>query len=132
MSSDLEIDCVIDAVHAMTGVWLSGKDAEVLIANVERREELLAHGIIDLNWLARHPDAERHLNLLLNSARLPSVDLELHGAPAAPSPNAGISRNKLMQLMETLSEGPAGEDPMDALARLAADRRAIYRTLPKT
>lgn len=124
MQTDLDIDRLIDAVHAMTGEWLDGSQAQLLASYAGSREELLAHGVVDLGWLRFHPAAERHFGVLGGAAAMaPNSSAAASDLPA-PAHSTGMSRADAMRLVERFAEAPTEADPLETLIRLASENAA--------
>lgn len=123
MTDMLDIDQMISAIYAITGQWLSGKDAEDLARRVGTREELLAHGILDLAWLERHSEARRLFLELGQSALMPIEPLLGIDGPPAPLPETGPDKDALLTLVRQFAEDPTEANPLEALMRLSSSYR---------
>lgn len=123
MSRLPDLEELVAVVHAMTGEWLSATKAQQLAASMESREELLAHGIVDLKWLAGHPAAARYFNELTNARRLPYEPLLGNDAPAPDPPATGLSREAGAALLKQFAENPTDADPLTTLRTMAGRMR---------
>jgi len=120
MTVMLDIDQVITAIHVVTGQWLTGNDAEKLARLVGTREELLAHGILDLAWLDEHPAAKRQFLELKQSALMPIEPLLGIDGPPPPTPNTEADKDALLTLAKQFAEDPTEVNPLTTLMRLGA------------
>ena len=120
MTVMLDIDQMITAIHAVTGQWLSGKDAEDLARLVGTREELLAHGILDLAWLEGHSAVKRQFLALRQSASMPTEPLLGIDGPPPPTPETGPDKDALLALVRQFAEDPTEVNPLTTLMRLGA------------
>ncbi|GLV28224.1 hypothetical protein TomTYG75_07470 [Sphingobium sp. TomTYG75] len=120
MTAMLDIDQMITAIHVVTGQWLSGKDAEDLAKLVGTREELLAHGILDLAWLEEHSAAKRLFFALRQSNSMPAEPLLGIDGPPPPMPETGPDRDELLTLVRQFAEDPTEVNPLTTLMRLGA------------
>lgn len=103
----------------MTGEWVSGTVVDRLIAEVGNREELLAHGIIDLDWLQFHPTAEKQFRALKEAAALPEEPLAGIAGPQPPKMDACRSKEELRALARQFAEDPTEANPFQTLLNIS-------------
>lgn len=122
MSRLPDLDELALIVHAMTGEWLSSAQAQQFAAAMDSREDLLAHGIVDLKWLAGHPGAARYFDQLTNAGRLPFDPLPGEDGPEPPRPETGLSRDAAMALLKQFAENATDADPLETLRAMSTKR----------
>lgn len=118
-----DLDELLAIIHAMTGEWLSAEQARKFAASAEDREELLAHGILDLKWLETHPAAARYFDELTNAGRLPyELPAGLDGPKATPLA-IGLSREDSAALLKQFAENATDANPLSTLREMASKQR---------
>ncbi len=121
MTAKLDIERVLVALHALTGSWLSGDEAAQLVREAGSRDELVAHGIIDLGWLNGSPAARAQFGALASAAALGlEADEEDETVPLPALATNCISRYDGLELVARFAQDPTATDPKVSLRRLAA------------
>lgn len=115
-------DKLIAAVHALTGRWISGESGALLAERTGSREELLAHGFIDLDWLQRAPGVRRQFAALASAAAIPAVAGEDVAASPPARSSSPLSRGDALSLTNQFYEAPTDADPFDMLRQLSVSR----------
>lgn len=120
MTAELNIERILVAHHMLTGAWMSGDQARRLVSASGSRDELLAHGIIDLGWLNNAPAAREKFAALAAAAMLGS-DLaeEDDSVPYPAAKPVSMSKDEALELLAKFAEDPVATDPKLSLRRLA-------------
>lgn len=121
MTAELNIERILIAHHMLTGAWMSGDQARRLVSASGSRDELLAHGIIDLGWLDNAPAAREKFGALAAAAMLGSdLAQEDDSVPHPAAQPICTSRDQARELLAQFAEDPVTTDPKLSLRRLAA------------
>lgn len=121
MTAELDIERLLVAVHALTGAWLSGDEATQLAQVAGSRDELVAHGIVDLGWLNGSPAARAQFGALAAGAALgPESAEEDETVPPSAALPICMSREDALGLVARFSQDPTAADLKVSLRRLAA------------
>lgn len=121
MTAELDIERLLVALHALTGSWLSGDEAAQLMHAASSRDELVAHGIIDLDWLSGSPAARAQFGALAAAAALgPESADEDETVPPPATRSICMSREDALELVARFAQDPTAANLKTSLRRLAA------------
>ena len=111
---------VAEAVHALSGQWLDDATCDRLLAQAQSREELLAHGVIDLGWLRGNPQVfARFQAIAANAAVSPGPAAHAGAGPLSPAPT--MAPEDARRVLGQFAEEPTACHPFDRLRRMAVE-----------